>query len=122
MIGHEPLIAMRRRGLKPDRVTVETDSGLGLERECARDWPTVNSRSAYVFVEPQDSAALLDLRCLVGMHVEVCGTDSTRVRAVFAACVKAKASRVIGSTHRWRGGLVQTFESIDTEGVLTWHE
>lgn len=122
MIGHEHLIAMRRRGLRPDRATVETDWGLGLERECAQDWPSVNPRSAFIFVQPEDWAAKLDLRCLIGMHVEVCGTDSARVRAVFDACVKAKAARVIGSTHRYRGELVETFESIDTEGALTWRE
>jgi hypothetical protein len=122
MIGHETLIAMRRRGLKPDRVTVETDWDLGLERECATEWHLVNPRSAFIFVQPADPVATLDLRCLVGMHVEVCGMDSARVRAVFAACVKAKASRIIGSTHRHRGELVETFESMDTEGQLVWHE
>jgi hypothetical protein len=120
MIGHEPLIAMRRKGRVPQRVYVETRACL--DRRLAREWPEVSPQSAFVLVDPEESVVRLDLRCLVGLPVEVDGLDSQRVHEVFAACVKAGASRVIGSTYRMRGECAQTFETLDSEGALTWHE
>lgn len=125
MIGHEPLIAMRRQGLKPDRAVIETDWGRGRERQCAAEWPANCPRSAWIFVEPTDSPRRIDLRFLVGMLVFVDGYDRDRLMAVFDACQRANAARVIA--HHCRPNpdryehAHELLEILDTEGVLTWH-
>lgn len=120
MIGHEPLIAMRRRGRAPAWVEIETmpcaDSRL------AREWPQFLPQRAMLFVDPRESAARLDLRCVVGLCVDVQGEDAKRVSAVVAAAESAGARRVLGSVFRRRGELCETVSRTDTEGRLTWPE
>jgi hypothetical protein len=88
---------MRMRGVIPAAVFVETDLGLW---HLAGEWPRWMPRHAYLFIEAKDSLPLLDLRCLVGLPVFVQGEDETRVNGVAAACAKAGAKRVIGTTYQ----------------------
>lgn len=124
MIGHEPLIAMRRRGLKPDLAVVETVWGRGRERQCAQEWPEVNPRSAWIFIEPSDAPRRLDLRCLVGMQVSIDGYDRSRLVATFEACLRAQAARVIAHLCMPRPDRYpfahDLLEIIDSKGALTW--
>ena len=92
MRGHLPLIAMRRRGLRPSLVWIDTDPDV---LRCWRDWPTVDATVAHVQLGLDDSPALLDLRWLIGLNVIVSGADAQRVEAVGQACRDHEAARVI---------------------------
>lgn len=65
MIGHQPIVAMRMRGVKPVHVWLD------MEREGAftRSWHRFIPDCAQVFVEPKDRVPQLDLRFLVGLSV-----------------------------------------------------
>lgn len=91
MRGHEPLIAWRKRGVRPHLVRVETDPMPW------RDWANWPEWSAVpmVEVEQQDAIHRLDLRCMVGLPVLVCGADRSRLLEMVSALRAAGASRVI---------------------------
>ena len=91
MRGHQPLVAMRLRGVRPPLARVETDP---MPWADWADWPAW-SDVPMVEVEPRDALHRLDLRCFVAMPVAVGGRDSQRVAAVFTALQAAGASRVI---------------------------
>ena len=123
MLGHQPLIAMRCRGLKPALATIETESALYPAR-WARTWPDELPDDAQILVERQDSVRLLDLRFLVGMQVSLQGFDRHRVVSLFNACVAAGAERVIGHVVRPapRRETFDLLEIIDSEGLMTWRD
>jgi len=85
MTGHEPILEMRRRGKAPVTVWL-TD-----EPEAPRTGTTV-------YIAPHERPELLDLRFLVGLTVLVDGDTDARVDSLVAACVQARAKRVIGNT------------------------
>lgn len=119
MHGHEPLIALRLRGQRPTLVGVH----IGPDRDwLASHWQEWEGLTPHLLIEPADSIASLDLRCLVGLMVDVSGdvSDAPRVRRVFDACVAAGASRVMGALHRTRGEIFEVVEHMDSAGVLTW--
>jgi len=90
MRGHEPLIALRRQGLRPVMAQIEVSD---IEPLCLRDWQH-NAGIPVVHIEPTDSLSSLDLRFVVGLVVHVTGESESRVKAVFRACKAAEASRV----------------------------
>lgn len=93
MRGHLPLIAMRRRGLRPAMV----DFSLGLDSMgCWKDWQSWTS-TAHVEVQPDDRIALLDLRFVVGLWVFVSGIDRARVESLHEACKAAGARSVMSA-------------------------
>jgi hypothetical protein len=94
---HEPLIAMRRQGLKPSVVSLRA----GLPEPDAQWWPEWHPTRAEVYIAPNDTPQLLDLRFLVGCQVQISGFDpgneerlNAQLRAIFDAACKAKAARV----------------------------
>jgi len=108
MRGHEELLAMRRRGMKPWLVDVD------LEPNGCADWPQW-SLTPMVQIAPTDSIRRLDLRFLVGLPVIVSGLDAERVRTAFEACKAAGAARVLAfaqSVDEW--GEVRTVEAMDS--------
>lgn len=113
MRGHEALIAMRHKRRKPAICFIETDFD---RLDQASEWYRESPATAYVLVEAKDSLATLDLYFLVGMLVQVDGSDVHRVRAVVEAAEAAKAYRVLGAV-RTAAGVVW---SHDTAGVLTY--
>lgn len=121
MRGHEPLIAMRRRDLKPlEAVHVELavwpqSRGSRLRKE-AIGW----FRADRVFVEPTDNPDRLDLRFLVGCDVIVHGSEADRVRRLYAALERHKARRVIANCGRVVDGVGQLDFVLDTQETLTW--
>jgi hypothetical protein len=96
MIGHEPLIGIRRRGKVPRLVWLSLDDD---PCQQARDWPAWGPH-AVVSIQPHDSIALLDLRFLVSLNCIVNGDDSRRVYALHEACLAAGAKRVISHVLR----------------------
>lgn len=83
---------MRRRGVRPSLVWIDTDPDV---LRCWRNWPAIDPTMAHVQVESTDSTALLDLRWLVGLTVIVSGSDAQRVDSIGQACRDHDAGRVI---------------------------
>ena len=92
MRGHEPIIAMRRRGLKPRTVFLDAFEDLS---KSWRLWPTVDPSAPQVEVLPTEPLSGLDLRFLVGLRVVITGHCRRRVEALRALCVEAQAARVL---------------------------
>jgi len=117
MRHHEPLIAMRSRGLKPAGIVgFETD---GFCPEWAQ-WASLDPGNPRIEIEPKDAIQHLDLRFVVGLEVQVDGTDQRRVRELFAAAQDHGAARVIASVFRRDRDTFQHVEILDTKGLLTW--
>ena len=117
MLGHQPLMALRRCGLRPEWVTVETDKQM-FPRGWERDWPVETVGRPQLLIESSDSAERLDLRCLIGVNVTVHGTDRGRVLEVFEAAKVHNAKRVIA--HVYAPNYLDLVEILDTDNVLNW--
>lgn len=101
MRGHEHLLAMRRRGFRPDAVWLwDHPQPKPLSDGTRMDWWAFRDiRSAEVTLEPTDHPARADLRFVVGLQVHVMLADPDRMRAFVQACRDAGASQVFGSSH-----------------------
>lgn len=92
MTGHEQLIRVRKHGLKPAGLVYVDDYPV---RPVFLDWlqnktmPTVCTHGADVDA--------LDLRCLLGLSVQVTGGSMARVKKIAAAARKAGADTVFAS-------------------------
>lgn len=98
MRGHQPLVAMRMRGVCPKTAVVH----VGLDPlKLWRDWASFMPQHPSIEVPPTDrlSALAPELRCLVGLTVMVDGEDLDRTWAVAELCAAAEASRVIAMWH-----------------------
>lgn len=95
MRGQEPIIAMRRRGLKPRMVFIDAyiDSATSW-----RTWPELDTSCPMVEIAPTDQLSSLDFRFVVGLLVMVTGHDQRRVDAISTMCIEAGASRVVATT------------------------
>ena len=107
MRGHEPLIALRRQGLKPSLVDIDLEPCPWRNWSTWPEWTTVPQ----IEVQPADSIRLLDLRFLVGLTVQVSGYEAARVWSMFDACRQAGAARVLGFVHRPSGGTAEARDS-----------
>lgn len=106
MRGHLPLLAMRRRGLRPEFITLSAIEPPAWDR-----WPNLQPFPD-VEIEATDSPALLDLRFVVGLPVVVSIDDPQRMRSIVLAAEQAGASRVYGCA----AGV----PAICTEGDQSW--
>ena len=109
MRGHEPLIAMRRSGVRPGCVFID----VGIPGDLWREWPDHSPGRAIVSVEAGDMLSGLDLRWVVGMTVMVEGHPASRVEAIRDRCIAEKALRVVSTVVR--DGMPHT---TDTEGHM----
>lgn len=100
MRGQAPLIAMRQRGKVPSLVILDTDPDA---TRGWRDWHELTPEIAHVQADPEDGAHRADLRFVVGLTVQVCGTDPARVEAFGRACAENGAARTITSTSLYFG-------------------
>lgn len=119
MRGHEYLIALRLKNRDPDRVTVAVCPG---KSWMSAHWHEWWDATPMVQIEPTDSVQRLDLRCLVGLCVDLMGNeeDAERIAAVYTACVAAGASRVLCAVYRTKGEWLDILTLTDSKGVLTW--
>ncbi len=111
MRGHEALIALRRRGVRPvwAFVTVGRDHS-----ESCREWHEWMS-AAHIEIQPEDRIQRIDLRCLLGMWVSVSGFDAERVAAAHEACVAASARCVMSAVYeRDEAGELVCVDRIET--------
>lgn len=97
MRGHEPLLAMRRRGIRPVSVDLRTSAGKPLDWWAWREVQGLPD----VVIEPGDVPESLDLRFVVGLQVTVCcDGQAERLKRLVLACEAAGAPRVLGYLHR----------------------
>ena len=100
MIGHEPIIAMRKRGTTPKIVFIND-----FPCQTSRDWHNPGKKFGQQW--PADHATVstagdplssLDLRFLVGLTVSISSESEIRAKAIFA---KAKwfGAKTVAATH-----------------------
>lgn len=86
MRGMDALIALRRRGLRPDQVFIEPANGKADLSKPAANW---------LSADPGERPAAADLRALLGLTVCVIGQDLIEVFAWADAAAKAGARDVL---------------------------
>lgn len=96
MRGHEALIDMRKRGVRPRAADICVASD---RQGFWRDWQNW-AAEACIEIEPKDCIERLDMRCIVGMWVFCWGFEAERVKALHQACVDAGAAAVMSSVYR----------------------
>ena len=110
MRGHEPLVAMRLRGLQPASVHLNANGN-----SLSVDWTIPACPGAPLHaeleVDPTETIGRLDLRCIADLTVHLNGSNPERVAALRDACIEAGARRVIACAPDWTD---------DTEGLLSW--
>jgi hypothetical protein len=118
MRGHEPLIAMRKRGAVPHAVSITLDP---ISRDLTTSWPLTDWHGrvvALIAIEPADPIKRLDLRFLVGLPlVKLDGSDATRLWDLLDACKRVGVSRTVAILNR-NGEAV---EIRDTDKETAWH-
>lgn len=128
MTGHEPLLAMRRRGYAPAQ-GVRLDVGF-VDPHSAKAWHRKGMPCAVVHLADADDLARLDLRFLVGLDALIVGPtyqDPDRfVQAVSAVQRHCPASLVaVGLDEENRAFDAQRFYAgvwapINPKGVRLW--
>jgi hypothetical protein len=103
MRGHEDLISLRKRGVKPAGMVWICDYQV---RDVYADW-MANRMDPEILVDGDDIESL-DLRFLIGMNVNVTGDDSARVRKLASRARKAGANTVVAFSKKnaaiWQKG------------------
>ena len=118
MRGQAQLEAMRRSGFVPVWVNIATTQ---IERHFVDQWAWYSPRFAQLQAQGNPSRA--DLRCLVGLWVQIDGEDRETVRA-WADAAKAAGARRVMTSLADLSSPVESKHSIvemtDTEGVCVW--
>jgi hypothetical protein len=118
MLNADRLIDLRRQGYAPDMVYIDLDFPVKHDRL----WP-FDPQYPLLHIGPDENVRRIDMRCLVGLTVQIAGEDADRVQAVTEACINAKAERVIACTYRPTTNARLDLASItDTEGTIAWHK
>lgn len=118
MRGQAQLETLRRRGYAPEMVHIATTP---IARHFADNWPLYSPRFAQLQAEGNPRRA--DLRCVVGLWVQIDGEDRETVKAWADAAKDAGARRVVTSLadfsapEEWKHSIV---EMTDTDGVIVW--
>ena len=119
MRGSNGLIALRKAGVAPDWVWVDTD----LTPAPFADETTLdNCIGIRLQIEKSDKPNRLDLRCVVGLNCYVQGETASVVHATRDACIDAGAKRVIAAVmdRKGRGEFVSfgVSDLTDTAGIF----
>lgn len=119
MRGHEAIIAMRRQRLAPEVVVVE-DVGADV------NWHKYSDATPNVEILETERVEQLDLRWSVGLNLHLSFLGENRANQVMNAFLKYKPKRVICCAFEKKfnaHGLPapELIETIDTDGVMTWH-
>ncbi|CCJ51962.1 hypothetical protein [Bordetella bronchiseptica] len=107
MTGHEILLTLRLRGQKPSDVFVMVLDTEPVKRGFMAAEDSINCGGfPEIDISSSDVPNLLDLRCLRGVRVHVCGCDAQRVRAVANRVRDFEPSEILavadGSIIRWK--------------------
>lgn len=109
MRGHEAIIAIRKRGLKPAKwvwVDVGTNTAWQafLLKTSGVELSPHMPASTYVCLAPGESTRLADWGWTVGLKIMVEGDDEARVMAAAEGIKAARASRVVALLN---GGMME---------------
>jgi len=83
MRGHENLIAIRQRGMKPKMVFIN-------DYQCQTDW--FETKEHVTICTHGDDIETLDIRFFIGLAVSVSTTQEKRAKALLEACKRALVS------------------------------
>ena len=108
MRGHEALIAMRKRRIRPSIVFVSACSDPSGQW---RDWHELYPDQAHVEVADDETISGLDFRFAVGMLAVVDGHDPDRVARIARAIQEAGARRVVAAVVAHDGSSVTVTNS-----------
>lgn len=119
MTGHEALQHMRRAGSAPVAVTlIDGDSW------ASKDWPTAFPRFPHISIRRDDQLHSLDLRCLVGLQVDVTSDSADRLGALLRRVRDEKPRRLIGTLYAETTAAAdpELLAVYDSAGELTWRK
>lgn len=107
MNGQIALLAMRKRGQRPSDVFVLVLDAEPQQRGFMAADEAINCGGfPEIDISPSDVTNLLDLRCLRGVRVHICGCDAQRVRAVANHVREFEPSEILavadGNILRWK--------------------
>lgn len=103
MRGHEPIIAMRKKGIRPSIIFIDDTPKLSV---LSREWHNPGERYGEVW-EPDfpavdvldtETVERLDLRFVMGCVVSISSGTERRAKRLLAACQRAGA-KVVAATH-----------------------
>lgn len=101
MIGHTPLLKMRRDGVLPSDVIRVVDSAYDFDRECARCWntcpnPITGQLMPHVLLEQEDVPERVDFRFCISLKVHLeAKRDACRAQRLFKAIRDAQPDSLI---------------------------
>jgi hypothetical protein len=125
MRGMQPLVAMRRAGYKPSMAFVDVDSPLHTQPVWSQ-WQHNTQDRATIDIPAGEMVGRIDWRPLLGMVVNVSGTDAKRVKTVAHAIEEAGAKRVVYTLLEQIGQdefvAFKTVWMYDTAGVIAPRE
>ena len=90
MRGHEHLVALRQRRLKPPYVIVTC----GTDQTRGWKWWTEDGGMPEVEIEPRDVIGSLDLRWAHGLTLAIIGETEDRVLEFFDAAARVKPAKM----------------------------
>jgi hypothetical protein len=97
MRGAEELIALRRRGYRPEKGVVVCMSAMPIGK--TYDDGLSDTGCAGIDIGSDEVLARLDFRCLIGLRVVVTGSDESRIMYAASLIEQAGASGVVGLTY-----------------------
>ncbi len=113
MRGHEHLIAMRLAGAAPLSIEIRDEPPGWMASEWVQHCP----RFAQIAIDPAEHLEALDLRCVVGLPVQVASSNAKRLGQLLRRVKREKPARILGLLFDDRSDLVSVY---DCEGVATW--
>ncbi len=113
MRGQEPLIAMRMAGAVPLSVEIRDEAPSWVSAEWQQHCP----RFAQLAIDPGEPLDGLDLRCVVGLPVQVASSSRERLGQLLRRVKSESPGRLLGLLFDDRSELVAVY---DSEGVATW--
>jgi hypothetical protein len=113
MRGAEPLIAMRMAGAVPLSVEIRDEAPGWISSEWQQHCP----RFAQIAIDQREPLDGLDLRCVVGLPVQIASTNRARLGQLLRRVKAEKPARLLGLLFDDRSELVAVY---DSEGVATW--
>jgi len=116
--GHDPLRQMRLAGATPLDVTVIDSRPTWACSEWAASFPT----SAVIAIDAAEPLHSLDLRCLVGLPVQVSSNDENRLGQLLRRIKAESPARLIGTLYDTTPGEARMLAVYDSNGELTWRK
>jgi len=116
--GHDALREMRLQGATPLDVTVID----GPPTWACSEWAGAFPASAVIAIDTHEPLHSLDLRCLVGLPVQVSSNDEKRLGQLLRRIKAESPARLIGVHYDTNPGEARMLAVYDSEGLMTWRK